>query len=821
MQPQPTSRTRPSPFSALDFKVGLRMLARYPGLTIVGTLAMAVAIALGTAYFEAINKFKNPRLPVAQADRVISIRAWDVNLFREEPRLLADFATWHKELKTVDNVGAAITFDRNLATADGRVESVHGAELSASAFKMLGIKPLLGRTLIEQDEQPAESPVVVISHALWTARFDSASSVIGQSVKLGSVAATIVGVMPDGFGFPYSHHLWTQLRLSASPVAPRTGPRVSIFGRLAPNASIEDARTELGVMGARLSAQLPESHKNLRLRVTPYEQPFGEGTQWRWFNRLLEIVNGVLVLLLAVVSVNIATLVFARTATRGWEITVRTALGASRARIISQLFIEALMLTALAAIVGLFVAKVAMRFGIRFLWASDFLPYWTNDSLSWTTILYTTLLMFVGAAIVGVLPALRVTRINVQDALRNEGAARSGLAFGGFWTAVIVLQVAISVALLPLAANGLFASNRFNERAVALGADRYLAARIDMDRESYGVDSLTFATRARSSIEELERRLLADPAVQSVAFADRLPVEDPYRYNIEVDTTAGLPNTGTRGSTLVDVSRSYFGAFGSALLSGRDFNQSDIDNGHTLLVNQSFVQHVLGGRNPIGQRIRIGAGDDERIESKDWYEIVGVVKDFGMELPKPEDQAAMYRASSPVVGSAGQMVIRANNPLAFASRLRAVTLDVDPSIRLSDIQSLDKVGGEEVRRIRTLTIVAWIVAFIVLVLSATGIHALMSFTVTRRTREIGIRAALGANTAHIVRGIFSRAFVQIGIGLALGTAIVALVGFGSMRQFLLLIAADSVMLIVGLTACAIPLRRALRVDPTEALRAEG
>ncbi len=192
-----------------------------------------------------------------------------------------------------------------------------------------------------------------------------------------------------------------------------------------------------------------------------------------------------------------------------------------------------------------------------------------------------------------------------------------------------------------------------------------------------------------------------------------------------------------------------------------------------------------------------------------------------MQLPKPADQAAMYRASAPIVGSAGQIAIRVRDPVAFASRLRTIALDVDPTIRVTDIQPLNKVGGTEVTRIRTLTAVAWIVAFIVLVLSATGIHALMSFTVTKRTREIGIRAALGANTAHIVRGIFSRAFVQIGIGLLIGSAIVALVGFGSTRLLLLLLGADIVMLAVGFTACALPLRRALRIDPTEALRAEG
>ena len=815
-----SSRTRSIRFSALDFKVGARMLARYPGLTIVGTAAMAVAIALGTVYFEAVRKWKNPRLPIPGADRVVSIRSWDVNAFREEPRLMHDFAAWREELKTIDHVGAAVSFVRNLATDDGRIESVRGAEVSANAFSMLGVAAIKGRTLTEQDERSAE-PVVVIGHALWKSRFDSAPNVIGRTVKLGTVSATIIGVMPEGFGFPVNHRIWAPLHVDAT-VAPRTGPAMSIFGRVKPNASIDDARVELAVVAARMSASAPETHRHLRLRLTMYEEPFGEGREWRWFNGLLDLVNGVLLGLMGVVSTNVATLVFARTATRGWEITVRTALGASRVRIISQLFIEALMLTGLAAIVGLGVAKGMMRVGLQlFATWSDVLPYWVDASLSWTTVLYTTMLMFVSAAIVGILPALRVTRINVQDALRNESAARSGLAFGGLWTTVIVAQVAITVAFLPVAANGLFASNRFRDRAVGIGAERYLAARIAVDRENFYLDSITFAAQARARVDELERRLLSERGVEAVAFADQLPVEDQWKYGIEVDTMTGLPATETRASTLVNVSDGFFGAFGTSVISGRDFTPVDLENRNVVIVNQSFARYVLGGRSAIGQRIRLLGSDDVPVVSNDWHEIVGVVKDFGWQPPKPEDRSAMYRPSRPIANRASQIAVRVRDPEAFAARLRAIAVDVDPTIRVTDVQPLDKVGDVEVKRIRTLTGVAWAIAFVVLVLSATGIHALMAFTVTRRTREIGIRAALGANTGQLVRSIFSRAFLQIGLGLLVGSALVALVGLGSVRTLTLLLAADVVMLIVGLSACALPLRRALRIDPTEALRAEG
>lgn len=805
----------------LDFKVGFRMLARYPGLTLVGTVAIAVAIALGSLYFEALDKWQNPRLPIQGADRVVSIRQWDASASAPEGRALHDFATWREQVKTVDDLGAAIVFVRNLATGDGRVEPVRGAEITASAFRLMGSPPLLGRTLTERDERPAEPPVAVIGHTLWKTRFASDPGVLGRTVKLGTSTATIVGVMPEGFGFPVSERIWTPLRADGSTLAPRTGPAVSVFGRLAPGASIDDARAELGAIGARTAALHPETHEHLVPRVTRYAEPLAGSGQMLVVRNVLYVVNGIFLMLLAVICANVATLVFARTATRGWEITVRNALGASRGRIVAQLFVEALVLAGVAAILGLVVARLALRWGLSLAAGSDALPFWIDDGLSWKTVLYAALLTLLGAAIVGILPALRVTRINVQDALRNEGAARSGLRFGGFWTAVIVVQVAITVALLPLAAGGVFESNRFRQRAEGIGAERYLTAGVDVDREDHGADSAAFAARARLALDELERRLREEPGVEHVAFADRLPVMDQFKYRIEVDTAAGAPATGLRTSTLVQVSRGFFAAFGTSVVAGRDFEPLDFETGRVVVVNESFARHVLGERNPVGQRIRVVGGEDDSVAGEEWYEVVGMVRDFGWQLPRPEEQSAMYRPRPPVPGVDVSLAVRVRDPEAFAARLRALAAEVDPTIRLTDVQPLARVGGGEAKINWALTSVAWLVSFIVLLLSATGIHALTSFTVARRTREIGIRAALGASPRRIVAGIFSRAFLQIGAGVLAGSALAALLGLGSARDVLLLLAADGTMLLAGLVACAVPLRRALRIDPTEALRAEG
>ena len=808
--------------SALDFKVGLRMLVRYPGLTVVSTVAIAVAIALGSIYFEALNKWQNPKLPVRDADRVVEIINWNVNSFRPEGRVLHDFAIWREQVKTIDNLGAAVSYARNLATQDGRVEPVNGAEMTANAFRLIGTAPLMGRALLDQDESPAEPLVVVVSHAVWTNRFASDPAVVGRAVKLGTAVATVVGVMPEGFGFPVNHRIWTPLRVNAASLAPGTGLNTLIFGRLKPGVSLDEAQAELGGIGARLATTYPETHRHLRTRVTSYAKPMAEGGQMRMLTNVLYVVNGIFLLLLAIICTNVATLVFARTATRGWEITVRSALGASRGRIIGQLFIEALVLASIGTIVGLVLAKVAIRYGLGMLAGSEALPFWIDDSVSWKTVLYAGLLTLFGAAIVGILPALRVTRVNIQDALRSEHAGRAGLRFGGFWTTVIVLQVAITVAFLPLAAGGVFEANRFNQRAEGIGAENYLTASVGMDRENHALDSAAFSARARQSFDEMERRLGAAPGVQHVAFASRLPVEDQFKYGIEVDTTTGVPSTTLRTSTLVQVSRGFFGAFGTSVVAGRDFEPLDFETGRVLIVNEAFTRHVFGGRNPIGQRVRILRGEVMRgINKEEWFEVVGMVKNFGWQLPAPQEQSAMYRPARPTPQAGLSLAVRVRDPDDFATRLRTIAADVDPTIRLTDVQQLGQVGGGEAKANWALTSVAWLVSFIVLLLSATGIHALMSFTVARRTREIGIRTALGARPGRIVADIFTRAILQISAGILVGSALAALLGIGSTRQLLLLLAADAIMLVVGVVACAVPVRRALRIDPTEALRAEG
>jgi predicted permease len=808
--------------SALDFTLGLRLLRRYPGITVIGTVAMAVAIALGMLYVEGLTKGLHPTLPVANADRIVTVRYWDLGKRTVDERSLHDVAVSRTTVKTIEQFGAALAFTRNLMTADRQVEPVRGAEVTANAFTLMGMTPLVGRTLTSRDEQAAEPLAVVIGERLWTTRFARDPAAVGRSVTVGTADATIVGVMPERFGFPVNQQLWLPLRTDGSLLAPRTGPPVTLFGRLAPGVSQRQAQAELDGITAGLAAANREAYKNLQPRVVAYgTPPLEEDTPV--IKNVLYAANTFFLLLLGVISTNVATLVFARTATRGWEVAVRNALGASRGRIVAQLFTEALVLTALAAGLGIALAKLALRWGVRDV-GRDVLPFWITDSLSTTTLLYAGLLTLVAAVIVGVLPALRVTRLNVQDGLRREHAAGASLRFGGVWTTVIVVQVAITVASIPLAAVLVIASNRFHQRAEGIaGADRYLTAAVTFDRQEPETDAAAAAARGRRSLAELERRLRDEPGVEDVAFGDRLPVMDTSKYGVEVDTTTGAPTTGLRVGTFAHVSPGFFAAFGSAVVAGRNFSPVDAERGNVLIVNQTFTRLVFGDRNPVGQRIRVAHSEEDGAVADDgWYEVVGMVRDVGWQMPEPSEQAAMYHPTLLQPGTNVSVAVRVHDPAGFAPRLRVLANAVAPEMQLTDVHLLSDVGGRGATLTWTVTSVAGFISFLVLLLSASGIHGLMSFIVARRTREIGIRVALGAPPGRIVSGIFMRAFLQVALGIFAGSIVVALkIDFGSVTQVLMLAGADAVMLTAGLIACALPLRRALSINPTAALRAEA
>jgi predicted permease len=830
--------------SWLDFKLGGRMLVKYPGLTLVGGFAFAFAIWVGAVAFEFLTQVMNPTLPLDDGDRIVVLRNMDAlrpsdpTPSRAERRAVRDFVTWRQELRSVEDIGAYRTLEQNLITGEGRGEPVEVAEISASAFRLARVPALLGRFLVEADEHAGAPPVVVIGYDLWQDRFEGESSVVGQTVRLGGVQATVVGVMPEGFAFPVAHRLWAPLRLSISGRERYEGPRIQVFGRLTPGVTLAEAQADLTTLGQRAAADDPQTYQHLRPQVVPYPKAWVNYISSGGFALGLISSNLFVAMLLVLICGNVALLMFARAATRESEIVVRTALGASRGRIITQLFAEALVLGGLAAAVGLAAAGFGLRWGLGVVESTIMdgsqLPFWFRDSsLSPATVLYAIVLTLLGAVIAGVVPGLKATR-GLQTRLREATAGSGGLKFGGLWTAVIVTQVAVTVAFPAVALFVRRDADQLRSYDLGFPADEYLSVRLELDRDAApGATSDTaravFArARYAATWQELERRLTAEPAVAGVTVAEALPLMYHGWNQIEVDQGASTPRDSVRGQRVssVEIETDYFEVLGAPILSGRDFHSGDFASAApVVIVNHPFVEHVLGGRNPVGRRVRYVRGESTPERGR-WYEIVGAVGDLGTTsgygsagIYHPIDREATY----PVYLA----IHLKGDPAAFAPRLRALAGAVDPALRLYAVTPLNDVINSQLEFYGFWFRLTLSVSAIALLLSLAGIYAVMSFTVARRTREIGIRVALGADPRRIVASIFRRPLIQVALGVVAGSVLVAALTFAiedgvvSARQVGMVVAYAALMLGVCMLACVVPTRRALRVEPTEALRAKG
>ncbi|MBC8088655.1 MAG: ABC transporter permease [Phycisphaerae bacterium] len=822
--------------SLLDFKLGFRMLLRYPGLTMVAGLALAFAICVGSATFELLNQVVNPTLGFANGGRIVAIQNLDVANNRVSHRVAYDLSRWGN-LSTITNLGAYKASSRNLIV-NYEGTPLELAEISASAFTMLGVSPQLGRTLIAADERADAPPVLVLGHETWRRVFNSDPNIVGRVVQFGRTASTIVGVMPEGFAFPVAQDVWTPLKLALQDFEPGGGPSIRVFAALGVGAELEDAQLELTNMGLQTSKDLPRTHEFLRPRVMPYTQSIinVQGTD----AALVLSSNLFVIVLVGLICANVALLMFARAATRESEMAVRAALGASRGRIVSQLFIEAVVLGVLASLIGLAVSRYALQWSLNMVEAEiandgPKLPFWIRGTLTLPTVAYSVGLTLLGAVIAGVLPALKVTK-GLGARLKHSSAGAGGLRFGGVWTAVIIVQVAVTVTLPAASFFVKRDARKIQQQSVGFASGQFLAARLDFESatdEPTIADTTVVAAPAYPALryQGLKLRLLTDPAVQGVTFATRLPrMYHPWNQ-VESDG-AVAPRDTARGHRVarVSIDPDYFEVLGAPLLQGRAFTASDVaTSARVAIVNRTFRDSVFGGRNPVGHRIRF-VGSEARVKltaaDSAWIDIVGIAEDMGMV--SGYGQAGVFEP----IGAAGvlpvEMAIQARiQPTALAPRVRAIATLHDPDMRLHQLKPLDNVIDAELQFYAFWQRVILIVSAIALLLSLAAIYSVMSFAVSRRTREIGIRVALGSSIQAITLVIFRKPMFQVGWGIVFGTLLVTLLNaastmqWPSLQQGLAILAYTIVMTMVCALACIVPARRALSVQPTEALRSEG
>lgn len=802
--------------SALDFKLGLRMLRRYPGLSLIGGLALSVAIAIGALAFQLATDQLTPSLPLDEGDRVVRIENFDRMASTLAPNALYDYQRWRDALNGVEQLGAARSVERNLILPDRPPQSVSVAEMTPNGFAVTRIAPLRGRTLVDADALPGAASVVVIGYELWQRQLDADPNIVGKLVQFGATRAEVVGIMPKGFAFPRSQQAWLPFRETASE--PGDGPPVLIFGRLSAGSTFESARTELETVSKRTTGTDSVYHKNLQPRIVPFANtvlPVATTTV------MLAMFAGVFIVLLGV-SANVATLMFARTALRETEIVVRTTLGATRRRIVAQLLAESLVLSGAASIVGLFIAQGIMRF----IWyqqvvvRQELQPFWRNASLAPSTILYAIGLAIIGAVLVGLLPGLKATSKDVRGALARSATGAPSMRFGGVWSFVIVAQVAFSVMCLPIAIGTTQEMTR-DRGAQPIRPAEYFSFEVQYD-EAEG-------TRRDAAFAELERRLLNEPAVSAVTIASALPGTDYRARRMEAQRGAEKP-LAVRGnvdeqifSSRVDVN--FFDVFPLPIVAGRALTAAD-HGAPMVLVNQSLAKR-LGG-NPIGMRVRDVAsrGEEGMVGAPGpWLEVVGVATNTGLVPTDSGDADMVYEASRASALSPASVALRMRGGSGtLATRIPALALEIDPALRVYRPLAFDDVLRKREWTGRMAYIGVMSVITLAVVLSAAGLFALMSVAVERRTREIGIRVALGASSRGVLRALFARAAAQLAGGIVIGNLLVfgvrmLVVGTENMSSLVpSMLGISTLMVLVGIAACAVPGRRALRVQPLDAIR---
>lgn len=821
----------------LDAKLGVRMLGKQPLLTAVAMLALGLGIPASLTMVHMVESLTRP-LPVPEGERVMGIRQHDLETGDERMSSVHDFALWREDLTSFRSIGAARSYRLNLNTGDPSAPSVGGARMTTSAFEILRTPPLMGRVFDSADEDRGAPDVVVLGEDLWASRFGRDPGIVGTTVRIGRRTHEVVGVMPSSFRFPMHTQVWLPLRARPVDYAVGEGPRLHVFGRLADGTTLEQAKLELEILTRRLAEDRPDVYGRLFGEVVPMPMLLLGVEDVSWSDPELVFMQSIMLALLFLVCGNVGTLLLARTATRTGEITIRTALGASRGRIIAQLFVEALVLAVASTGLGLLFAEGVVRWLMRIIAPFGVVPVWADFTPGPFVVVVALGLAVLSAVVAGVLPALRAMGRSVQANLQRTAAGGSTMRFGWGSTVLIVSEVVLSVGFLAI--GGTMVRSYFQDVEGRLGfqPERYMTAGVRvpwLDPADYPelADDRAYRARLRETQKGILDRLGAEGEVVGVGMAREMPGTVGLRSRVVVESEGSGSEVSELPVALIRVGVSFFRGLDRPILAGRDFSAADVaaaPDGHrpSVIVNTSFVEQVLGGQSAVGRRFRYPVGSGEGDPSEyEWFQIVGVVGPFGVNAVNPTRDAAIYLPHAPGdINPMEYLVEVAGDPTAFVARFREIVASVDSDATVEEPMPLVNQIKAEATIFRWLASMEVGLAGVAFLLSLSGLYALMSFTVSQRTREIGIRTALGARPWSIVSTIARRAAFQLGVGLALG-AVWAGILLDQISRDVMVVPIDipatiavtlACAALVGVGACASPTLRGLRIQPTEALR---
>ena len=799
-----------------EVRYALRQLRKSPGFTVVAVLTLALGIGADTAIASAVYALLLRSLPFRDAGQLVLIRETHPQAGIVSASY-QDFLDWRSQAKSFQSMAAYS--DQRPGSAqlviDGQPQPVRTAFASADLFPTLGIQPELGRAFLAAEDRDNGIHVAVISHGLWVSRFAGDPSVVGHTVEVNGQSFTVIGVMPAGQQYPLDTELWLPFaQLGDDERTNRQYHAADVIGRLRPGVSRQDAAIELNTIAARLAQAYPVTNRSIGARVTPLREALvGQ------LRPTLLALFGCVALVLFIACANIANLLLVRATHREREIAVRMALGATRARLLWQFLVESLVLSCAGAIAGVLLAAAAMpvlTYGLAHM-GSQPITTLQPMAISLPVLAFTALLAIATGAAFSLLPALKVAP-DVNDGLRDgqrtatpgRRPLRNLLAAGEMAMAVVVLFTA---ALLLRSLQKLLAVDP------GFRTDHLLAVKIDLPTNLYATPQQVerFSTQLQQQVEQI-------PGVISAAITNAMPLmpsKSLTRFAVE---GAPPPVPGNFPVTqLRFVSPSYFRTLDTGLLAGRMFVQKDVDDKvGTFIANEAFARRYLGGRDPVGSRLMM----DVTTPHPTAVPVIGVVgnaKDLGVDA---ETEPVIYTAGYPN----GQiLLVRSSlDPLAVAPTIRQTVASLDRNLGVSDEKTMDSVLSDSLARPRLSAMLLGFFAFLSLGLAAIGVYGVLAFAVTQRTREIGVRMALGAERSQVVMLFLKQGVVLVLIGAGVG--IVGAFAAGRLLSSILFQIAPAdplaavvtllLLIAVGIAAVYIPAQRASKVDPVEALRAE-
>lgn len=807
-----------------DLRHACRMLLKAPGFTLVAVLTLALGIGANSAIFSVVEPMLLRSLPFPQADKIVMVWGKTGGMFGDRdvwsfPNY-ADMRDQNRSFRAL----AAFTLTASVLNQAETSQALEGVAISPQVFETLGIKPLLGRTYTAEEDRPgAAAPVVLLTYPLWQRAFGGDRHIVGKQISLSSRSYTVLGVMPPGWKFPVeAEHVDYAIPLHAligANAQNRAAVFLSMVGRLKPSVSIAQATAELNAIGAHLAQQYPEANsgrENVSI-VTLHDDVVGN------VRPALLVLTGAVVLVLLIACANVANLLLARAAARSREIAIRTALGAGRALIVRQLLSESLLLALIGGAAGLLFAW----WGVDLLGtlAAQALPHLGQIRVNSSVSVFTFALATGSTLLFGLIPALQISRPDVNETLQ-QGAKGStgGLQSHRLRALLVISQVALS--LLLLTGSGLLIKSFFNLRAINPGfvPDRLMTAAINLPRVRYENDT----ARQLRVFQAIQARLSAIPGVQLAGGADPLPLGGNTRFSsFVVDGAAPLPPGQEDSAGRLAVTPDYFQTMKTPLLSGRTFTPNDEANARGVtIVNQAFAKHFFPGQSAIGQRILLGRTAEERRP----LEIVGVVGDSRHDALNTEAGPEFYLPFAQDIGRSLDLVLRLATPhlSGLDTAVRNAVQSVDKDLFVPPLKPMSSFLDSQLAQPRFNMLLLAIFAGLAVLLAAIGIYGVIAYSVVQRTREIGIRMALGAQRRDMLTLVLRQSLTVVAIGVGLGL-LAAFAGTRLLGSLLYGVAPNDFLTYAGVVAllgaaafCAsyIPARRATKVDPMEALRYE-